>query len=165
MKKLLLIILVNVLTVAFTASQSISGTYAIQNTVTNKNLRPYDAGGQNGNRIVSYDHVAWKCMTWDFINVKDSTYQLRNLFTSKTFQAKDTPAKQGSVLVQQPLSTTDSQQWEFIKTSKNAYFIRLKGTVLYITASSDETNSDILLQAKQKSALQTWRLVAQKPTM
>jgi len=165
MKKLLLIMLVNILAIAFAASQPISGTYAIQNTVTNKNLRPYDAGGQNGNRIVSYDHVAWKCMTWDFINVKDSTYRLRNLFTSKTFQAKDTPAKQGSTLEQQPLSATETQQWEFIKISKNAYFIRLKGTDLYITAASDDTNSDIILQAKQKNALQTWRLVAQKPTM
>jgi len=165
MKKLVLIILVNFLTVAFVASQAINGTYAIQNTVTNKNLRPYDAGNQNGNRIVSYDHIAWKCMTWEFINLKDSTYQLRNLFTSKTFQSKDTPAKKGSTLEQQPLSTSATQQWEFIKTSKNAYFIRLKGTDLYITASSDETNSDILLQEKQKTALQAWRLVAQKPTM
>ncbi|HEY6915649.1 MAG TPA: hypothetical protein VI413_13320, partial [Paludibacter sp.] len=63
MKKILLTIVASVLLVAFAAAQTISGTYAIQNTVTGKNLRPYEAGNQNGNRIVSYNHVEWKCMT------------------------------------------------------------------------------------------------------
>ena len=95
MKKLVLMILVNILIIDFASAQIISGTYAIQNIVTNKNLRPYDAGNQNGNRIVSYNHEVWKCMTWEFKHISDSTYQLKNLFTSKSFQGIDNPAKQG----------------------------------------------------------------------
>jgi hypothetical protein len=151
--------------VAFAAAQTIIGTYAIQNTATGKNLRPYEAGNQNGNRIVLYNHVEWKCMTWEFRQVKDNTYQLKNLFTGKTFQAKDKPAKQGSTLEQQPLAATDAQQWEFIKKAANTYLIRLKGTELYITASSGQTNSDIVLQPEKKEAMQQWRLVAQNPDM
>lgn len=165
MKRILFTIAANMLIVAMAAAQTISGTYAIQNTVTGKNLRPYEAGNQNGNRIVSYSHVEWKCMTWEFRQVKDNTYQLKNLFTSKTFQAKDSPAKQGSALEQQPLATTDAQQWEFIKKADNTYQIRLKGTELYVTASSAQTNTDIVLQPEKKEALQLWRLVAQNPDM
>ncbi|MDD4990774.1 MAG: RICIN domain-containing protein [Paludibacter sp.] len=165
MRKLFFIFALSLFSVGIITSQTIIGTYAIQNTVTNKNLRPYDAGNQNGNRIVLYNHVEWKCMTWDFVHINDNTYQLKNLFTSKTFQPKDTPAKQGSTLEQQPLSGSATQQWEFIKGANNNYLIRLKGTELYITASSSQTNSDIVLQPVQKNALQQWRLVAQNPDM
>ena len=165
MKKLFLIVLINFLIVTFAFSQIITGTYAIQNINTGKNLRPFEAGSQNGNRIVLYNHVEWKCMTWKFVSLDDNTYQLRNLLTSKTFQPKENPAKKGSELEQQPISTSVSQQWEFIKAPDNNYYIRLKGTELYITASSAETNSNIILQERQTNALQLWRLVAQNPDM
>jgi hypothetical protein len=165
MRKFQLFLILSLLTATLANSQTISGTYAIQNTITNKNLRPYDAGNQDGNRIVSYNHVEWKCMTWEFEHIKDNTYQLKNLFTSKTFQAKNNPATEGTPLVQQPLSSETTQQWEFIKTTDNNYLIRQKGTELYITASSSKTNSDIILLPKQKNALQIWRLVAQNPNM
>lgn len=115
MKKLLAIVAFLILAIIVVGAQTISGTYAIQNTVTNKNLRPYDAGNQNGNRIVLYNHVEWKCMTWQFIKLADNTYQLKNLFTSKTCQAKDLTDKKGSSLEQQPLANSSLQQWEFIK--------------------------------------------------
>ena len=121
MKKLLAIVAVITLAIVFVNAQTISGTYAIQNTVTNKNLRPYDAGNQNGNRIVLYNHVEWKCMTWQFIKLADNTYQLKNLFTSKTFQAKDLTDKKGSSLEQQPLANASLQQWEFIKKVENNF--------------------------------------------
>ena len=165
MKKLLLLLSLNVMMVVIATAQTISGTYAIQNTVTGKNLRPFDAGGQNGNRIVLYNHVEWKCMTWNFIDLKDNTYQLKNLFTSKTFQPKESPAKAGTSLEQQPISSNATQQWEFIKAPDNTYYIRLKGTELYITASSSQTNTDILLKGKEANALQLWRLVSQNPSM
>ena len=165
MKKLFFLILASFLISVFAIAQPINGTYAIQNTVTGKNLRPFDAGNQNGNRIVLYNHVQWKCMTWNFISTSDNTYQLKNLFTSKTFQPKENPAKVGTTLEQTPLSTSASQQWEFIKTPNKSFYIRLKGSELYITASSSETNSNIVLQAKQDKALQLWRLVEQNPSM
>ena len=150
---------------ASVSAQIIKGTYAIQNSTTGKNLRPYEAGSHNGNRIVLYGHVEWKCMTWDFTHVAGSAYQIRNLYTSKTFQPGDTPVKSGSALVQQPVSESLLQQWEFIKAKDDNYFIRLKGTELYITASSDKTNSNIILQEKEPGTLQLWRLVSQNPDM
>ena len=165
MKKLFFLILANFLISAYASAQPISGTYTIQNTVTGKNLRPYDAGNQNGNRIVLYNHVEWKCMTWDFIPAGENTYQLKNLFTSKTFQPKEIPAKTGTALEQQSRSNSASQQWEFIKAPDKSFYIRLKGTELYITASSSQTNSNIILQEKKDKALQLWKLVAQNPIM
>ena len=87
-----------------------------------------------------------------------------------TYQApeatpKENPAKVGTTLEQQPLSTSASQQWEFIKAANKSYYIRLKGSELYITASTSETNSNIVLQGKQDKALQLWRLVEQNPNM
>ena len=147
------------------AAQTIIGTYAIQNVKTGKNLRPYEAGKQDGNKIVLYNHVEWKCMTWDFIHVKDNIYQLKNLFTLKTFQPAGNP-KAGSTLDQQVLVSGNAQQeWEFIPAGDNRYFIRLKGTELYISLSdaSGKTNSSIILQTKQNSDLQIWKLVKQNP--
>ena len=104
-------------------------------------------------------------MTWKFISMGDNTYQLKNLFTSKTFQPKEMPAKEGSTLEQQPISNTDSQLWEFIGAPDNSFYIRLKGTELYVTTSSSQTNTNIILQKKQGNAMQLWRLVAQNPSM
>jgi hypothetical protein len=165
MKKIILTFVAAIVCTTLSFSQVINGTYAIQNTVTGKNLRPFDAGSQNGNKIVLYDHVEWKCMTWKFTNVTGNIYQLQNLFTSKTFQPKQLPAKAGVTLEQQPVSKSSDQNWEFIRDSDNSYFIRLKGTELYITASSSQTNTDILLKEKQAKELQLWRLVAQNPKM
>jgi hypothetical protein len=148
-------------------AQTISGTFAIQNIKTGKNLRPYEAGSQDGNNIVLYNHVEWKCMTWDFIHIDGDTYQLKNLFTSKTFQPLGNTSA-GCTLVQRKLDPARvEQEWEFVSAGKNSYYIRLKGTGLYITISdaSGMTNSSIILQPKKDTDLQLWKLVRQNPTM
>ena len=147
------------------AAQTIIGTYAIQHVKTGKNLRPYEAGKHDGNKIVLYNHVEWKCMTWDFINIKDNTYQLKNLFTSKTFQPAGDP-RAGCVLDQQVLAKGNRmQEWEFVPAGKNSYNIRLRGTELFVTLSDEagKTNSPIVLQPQQNSDLQMWKLVKQNP--
>ena len=165
MKKFLFVLLVNLFVSSSLISQKISGTYAIQSIATTKNLRPYDAGNHNGNKIVLYNHVEWKCMTWQFIYISDNTYQLKNLFTSKTFQAKELLDKKSAAIDQQPLSDSRLQLWEFIKKAENNYMIRLKGTELYISALSTQTNSEIVLLPESKNALQSWKLIAQNPDM
>jgi hypothetical protein len=166
MKKLLLLPVFIFLISVFDGAQTIDGTYAIQNTATGKNLRPYEASNQNNNKIVLYDHMEWKCMTWKFISVRDNTYLLKNRFTSKTFQPKEISDKNGSALEQLPLSNSEIQQWEFIKAPyNNNYYIRFKGTYLYVTTSSFQTNIDIILQKKQSNLLQLCRLVAQNPSI
>ncbi|WP_428663979.1 RICIN domain-containing protein [Runella sp.] len=158
-----LLIIVNALVIK---AQEIKGTFAVQNVATQKNLRPYEAQKAEGNRIVLYDHREWKCMTWDFQHKTDNVYQLKNLFTAKTFQTETQP-KAGDKLIQKTLINDDLQQeWEFIKEAENQYSIRLKNTNLYVTAadSNGADNSAIILQEKQKSDLQRWKLVAQTPS-
>ncbi len=165
MRKSLIVVVVILATALNSMAQTFKSTYAIQNIQSGKNIRPYDAGSQDGNRIVLYSHVDWKCMTWQFIKKEGDTYQLKNLFTSKTLHpaSKIVP---GVSLEQTPLKDEKDQCWEFIGQGENSYFIRLKDTDLYITTSSDATNSAIILQPKQpQSTSQLWRLVEQHPTM
>ncbi|MDR2660196.1 MAG: RICIN domain-containing protein [Spirochaetaceae bacterium] len=147
-------------------SQSvISGTFALRNPQTGKDVRPYRAGTADGNKIILYPHQEWKCMTWNFKHIDGTTYQLENLFTGKTFQASSA-VKAGVTLWQQPLADNDkSQYWEFISQGNDTYLIRLSGTQFYITTSSDDTDSNIILMPRQDNPTrQLWALVEQSPT-
>lgn len=137
-------------------------TYAIQNVHTGKNLRPYQANVDDGNKLILYNHHKWKCMTWQMIEEEEDTYQLKNMYTSKTFQPSS-KLEPGVALVQQPLKVDGTQYWEFIKQPDNSYLIKANGTDLYLTISSDTTNSSIILMPKHNSTGQHWRLVEQKP--
>lgn len=135
--------------------------YAIQNVETGKNIRPYKAGVADGNQIILYNHAKWKCMTWDFVSTFDEGYQLKNWYTSKTF-VPSSIAESGSNLSQQPLRE-DSHHWEFIKQPDNTFLIRVLGTDLFLTVSSNKTNSPILLLPEQHTDRQKWRLIKQSP--
>jgi hypothetical protein len=142
--------------------QVISGAFAIHNVETRKNLRPYNAGVSDGNRIILYPHNEWKCLTWRFNHIEGTTYQLQNLYTEKTFEPKS-GTEAGVTLWQQPLKKDKSQYWEFIGQPDETYLIRLKDTELYITLSSDKTDSDIILMPYQNSSRQQWKLIEQYP--
>jgi len=142
--------------------QNYANTYAIQNVGTDKCLRPYNAGNDDGTKIISYSHHNWECITWQLIELENNRYFLKNLYTQKTFQPSSTP-ESGVNLWQQTLGGSSLQYWEFIKQSDETYLIRLKGTELYITASSDENDSDIVLMPRQDSDSQLWRLIRQNP--
>jgi len=164
MKTILFISLILISVLSGSVAQEIKGRFAIQNIQTGKNLRPYEAMSENGNKIVLYPHVEWKCMTWEFIHIRNNMYNLRNLFTGKTFQPSG-KVMTGATLVQQPLSNDTLQCWVFEKANENSYYIKLKGTSLYITPSESNTNSVILLKPKAQNLMQSWRLVAQDPDM
>lgn len=137
-------------------------TYAIQNVATGKDIRVYNVGVENETEIILYSHNEWECLTWQFIQLEDNTYLLKNLCTQKTFEPSTSP-KQGVKLWQQSLGGSRLQYWEFIKQSGENYRIRLKETELYLTATSDEDNSPIVLMPKEDSEKQLWKLIAQKP--
>lgn len=166
MKTFTLIIGIFLFSVHCLTRQEIKGTFAIQNIKTGMNLRPFDAGKQDNNKIVLYNHIAWKCMTWNFIRTDENTYQLKNLFTQKTFQPS-ADIQSGGTLVQKPLKPADEmQQWEFISAGESKYYIRLKGSDLYITCDpAGKINSDIILKQKVDSDIQVWRLIEQNPSM
>jgi hypothetical protein len=137
-------------------------TYAIQNVETGKALRPLNANYESGVEIISYPLKNWECITWEFIEIGENTFLLKDLFTEKTFQPKSEPAN-GVGLWQQPMGGTPLQHWEFISQSEESYRIRLKGTDLYVTASSDQTDSPIILMPKQDNKAQLWKKVRQTP--
>lgn len=137
-------------------------TYAIQNVETGKALRPLDANYESGVEIISYPLKNWECITWEFIEIEENTFLLKDLFTEKTFQPKSEPAN-GVGLWQQSMGGTPLQHWEFIKQADESYLIRLKGTDLYVTASSDQTDSPIILMPQQNSKKQFWKKVRQTP--
>lgn len=140
-----------------------TNTFAINNVKTGMNIRPYNAGIDNGTKIVQYKNKNWECMTWQFIKLEDGSYLLKNLWNDKTFQPSSTP-KPGVALFQQPIEANRLQYWEFLKQSDETYQIRLKGTELYVTVSSDKSNSDVILMPNQNSADQQWKLIEQHPT-
>ena len=139
-----------------------ANTYAIQNIKTGKDIRVYNAGNDDGTKIILYSHYNWECMTWQLIQLGDNTYLLKNLYTQKSFQPSSSP-EAGIGLWQQTLGGSSLQYWEFIKQIDETYLIRLKDTELYLTVTSDENNSDIVLMTKQNSDSQLWKLVRQNP--
>lgn len=149
---------------SYQMKRSSVNTFAIQNTKTNMNIRVYNAGIKDGERIILYRHANWECMTWQFIKLEDGSYLLKNLYTQKTIQPSSTP-EEGVALWQQPLEANSIQYWEFIEQADKTYLIRLKGTELYITVSSDESNTDIILMPMQNSPEQQWRLIEQHPVV
>lgn len=142
--------------------QHYANTYAIQNVGTDKCIRPYNAGNEEGTNIISYDLNNWECITWQMIELDKNTYLLKNLYTQKTFEPSVSP-ESGVGLWQQTLGGSRLQYWEFIEQSGDTYLIRLKDTELYVTATSDKNNSDIILMPRQDSDSQQWRLIRQNP--
>lgn len=137
-------------------------TYAIQNVETNKCIRPYEAAYKNETKVISYSLYNWECITWQMIQLEGDTYLLKNLYTQKTFQPSSSPAE-GVSLWQQTMGGSHLQYWEFIKKTDETYLIRLKGTELYLTTTSNEDDSAIVLMHKQDSDNQKWRLIRQNP--
>jgi hypothetical protein len=140
-----------------------ANSYAIQNVKTGKVIRVLNAGIKDGQKIILYSHRNWECMTWQFIQLEGETHLLKNLYTQKTFQPSS-DSEQGIALWQQPLGGDSRQYWEFLKQSdEEVYLIRLKGTELYVTISSEKNNSAVILMPLQNSTVQQWKLTPQIP--
>ena len=139
-----------------------ANAYAIQNVETGKSIRVHDAGIDDGRRIILYSHQNWECITWQLIRLEGDVYLLKNLFTHKSFQPSSPPVE-GVTLWQQPIGGTNLQYWEFIKQPDETYLIRLKDTDLYITITSGDNHSDLILMPLQNSPRQLWTFVEQRP--
>lgn len=139
-----------------------TNTYAIQNIENGKDIRVHDAGTEDGRKIILYDHHNWECITWQFIQLEDGAFLLKNLYTQKAFQAASAP-KPGVTLKQATMGGTPLQYWELLEQPDGNHKIRLRGTELYITTPSSETNSDIVLMPEDGSKKQLWKLIRQSP--
>ena len=139
-----------------------ANAYAILNVETGKAIRVHNAGIEDERKIGLYSHHKWECMTWQLIQLEGDVYLLKNLFTHKSFQPSATP-EAGVTLWQQPIGGDKLQYWEFIKQEDETYLIRLQGTDLYITITSDKNHSDLVLMPLQNSPTQLWTLFKQSP--
>lgn len=139
-----------------------ANTYAIQNVESSKDIRVHNAEYTDGARIILYDHHNWECITWQLVEIENNIFLLKNLYTQKSFQPSSAPVA-GVTLWQQTLGGSRLQYWEFLKQSDGSFLIRLKDTELYLTVTSNENNSDIVLMPLQGSAKQNWRLIRQNP--
>ena len=96
------------------------------------------------------------------MQIEENTFLLKDLFTEKTFQPKGEP-KLGATLWQQSLGGNKHQYWEFLEQVDGNFRVRLKGTDLYLAASSVKTDSPVVLMLMQDDEKQKWKLVPQTP--
>ncbi len=96
-------------------------TYAIQNVMTGKALRPFDAHIENDVEIIFYLLKNGECIIWEFIEIAENTHLLKDLFTEKTFQPKAEP-KEGMGLWKKSLGGSTLQYWEFLKQTDGNHF-------------------------------------------
>lgn len=141
---------------------SLRGTYAIQSVLTEKNLRPYQANKSDGVKIVLYKHWRWKCMTWQFIRTEGTSYRLINRYTGKTFEM-DSDLQPDIGLRQEMSGNSAFQEWSFHQLNDGSWLIKLRNSELYLTASSTENNSPVVLMPKTGSDNQRWKILAQDP--
>ncbi|MDN6486620.1 MAG: RICIN domain-containing protein [Ancrocorticia sp.] len=145
-----------------TENETLTSSYAIRNVKTRKCVRPYRARTHTENPVILYPRHKWKCITWTFIPVEEHAYRLRNLYTEKTFQPQYVPAPK-TPMWQQPLAEESGPVWEFLRQPDGQYEIRLQGTDLYLTISSESTNTPIVVDSHRGTSDQRWELIEQHP--
>lgn len=137
-----------------------NAAFHIANVASGKVLRPYDARNQDGNPIVLYSLVPWKCVTWKFVP-SGNDYQLQNLFTSKTLVASAATEGKTRFVVQTSWGKEASERpsWSFVKLSDGTYKIVDAKTGLALTAVPDEKfGTRVALQEWKEQSEQKWKL-------
>ncbi|TDW61597.1 ricin-type beta-trefoil lectin protein [Novosphingobium sp. PhB55] len=136
-------------------------TFAIQNVETGKNIRPKGGRSFEGNSVVVYNLHKWGCLTWRYVPAADGSVLLANVYSKKMLgvSGQTTP---GATLAQYARSSS-SVSWDIEEHADGSFLIRLHGTQLYVTATSGEINSAVVLAPPNGSNLQNWRLIKQKP--
>ena len=139
-------------------------SFQIRNVKFGDLLRPQDANGADGTRIVLYPAQRWKCMTWKMYPIGESLYQLQNHFTGKTFVPKTEGAV--TVLVQAPFGsvTKERPNWRFTKMADGSYQIDdpKSGFLLTATNSPDGIVHIVLAPGKELPE-QKWELLKTDP--
>ena len=83
---------------------------------------------------------------------------LKNLYTQKTFTPSE-KQKEGECFYQITLGDSDYQYWIMEKKEDNIYLFSLNETNLYLNSTNQEDNSRPILQEKNNSNNQLWRLL------
>ena len=97
----------------------------IRNKKFGKLLRPEDASGADGARIVLYPAQSWKCMTWKMHPAGEAAFYLQNHFTGKTFAPAATDDGNQVPVTQVPFAKNAQERpvWRLTKLPDGLYQI------------------------------------------
>lgn len=145
------------------APAALTGSFQIRNQKFGDLLRPKDASGAEGARIVLYPAEPWKCMTWRVKPVSNSVCQVQNHFTSKTFTVKS--GSEGKDVTQTAWAREADQrpQWSFTLLPDGSYKICDTKTDEALTAKESGGSVGIVLAPWKDQAEQKWKLEAIDP--
>jgi hypothetical protein len=137
-----------------------AGTYHIRNLKFKDLLRPENANGANGTRIVLYSAQPWKCMTWRLQPAGASAFSLQNLFTSKTFAADVKKDQAQAPVTQVPLGAGAAPGWQFTKLEDGSYKITdaKSGKALTAVKAGNGGEAKIITEVWHDQAEQKWEL-------
>ena len=147
------------------ATKLLPGSYQIRNKEYGDLLRPENANGAVGTRIVLYPAQPWKCMTWKLQSAGADSFQLQNYFTSKTFAAEGA-ADQAEQRVTQVLFAKQQGQnpaWLFSKLADGCYRIVEAKTGKALTALRENGEVKVVVRAWEDKNEQKWELLPIDP--
>jgi hypothetical protein len=153
-------------TVKVSPDQSVEATtYQIRNKKYQELLRPENANGADGTRIVLYSPEPWKCMTWKVQAAAGMGYHFQNLFTSKTFAADADAVQTNPAVTQVPCHHDPDQSpvWHITKLDDGTYKIFDVKTAKVLTAVKESGGEKIVVAPWQNGDEQKWELLKMDP--
>jgi hypothetical protein len=142
-------------------------SFQIRNKKFGELLRPQDANGADGTRIVLYPAQPWKCMTWKLHPAGESAFQLQNHFTSKTFAPADKADGTQTAVAQVPFGKEIQGRltWRFTKLPDGLYQITesKSGKALTAVASNGDAVRIVVAPLGQGDE-QKWELIKTDPS-
>ncbi len=145
-------------------SATTTDSYQIRNKKFGDLLRPKDANGAEGTRIVLYPAEPWKCMTWKLHPAGDSTYHIQNHFTSKTFIVNPTHGETNVIQTALAHEASGRPVWRFTKLPDGSYQITDAKSGAALTAiGSDGGSVRVVVAPWQDQDAQKWELEKTDP--
>lgn len=140
-------------------SATATESYQIRNKKFGDLLRPKDANGAEGVRIVLYPAEPWKCMTWKLRPAGNSGFQVQNHFTSKTFIVNPSHGETNVIQTAFAREAGERPVWRFIKFADGSYQITdaKSGAALTAVGGTSEPVR-VVVVPWQGSAEQKWEL-------
>jgi len=133
----------------------------IRNKKFGKLLRPEDASGADGARIVLYPAQSWKCMTWKMHPAGEATFYLQNHFTGKTFAPAATDDGTQAPVTQVPFTKNAQERpvWRLTKLPDGLYQIIENKSGKALTATpADSGGARITIAPAGKGDEQKWEV-------
>ncbi len=145
-------------------STTATESYQIRNKKFGDLLRPKDANGAEGTRIVLYPAEPWKCMTWKLKPAGESTFQVQNHFTSKTFIVNASHGETNVIQTAFAKEAGERPVWRFTKLADGSYQINdVKSGAALTATGGDGQSVRVVVAPWQNQDAQKWELEKTDP--